>query len=146
MITDICRECSSKKTIDLLDILEKIISKPIEQKKIMNGDLSSKMKWGDNEFTDIHKAVEGLISIFCARVCQHPASITIRTYHIIVKHLEMAYNNLDVFGHCGYTRKIIFQLFMKLRANGKFHLGVEEERGAAVHFSPYLICRSPMKV
>ena len=64
----------------------------------------------------------------------------------IVKHLEMAYNNLDVFGHCGYTRKIIFQLFMKLRANGKFHLGVEEERGAAVHFSPYLICRSPMKV
>ena len=58
----------------------------------------------------------------------------------------MAYNNLDVFGHCGYTRKIIFQLFMKLRANGKFHLGVEEERGAAVHFSPYLICRSPMKV
>ena len=83
MITDICKECSSKKTIDLLDILEKIISKPIEQKKIMNGDLNSRTKWVDNEFIDIHKAVEGLISIFCARVCQHPASITIRTYHII---------------------------------------------------------------
>ena len=85
MITDICKECSSKKTIDLLDILEKIISKPIEQKKIMNGDLSSRTKWCDNEFIDIHKAVEGLISIFCARVCQHPASITIRTYHILGK-------------------------------------------------------------
>ena len=88
----------------------------------------------------------GLIEVFCARVCQHPASIATRAYHIIVKHLDVAYNNLDVFGHCGDTRKAIFQLFMKLRANNKFHLGVEEERGAPVHFSPYLICRSPMKV
>ena len=87
-----------------------------------------------------------MIEVFCARVCQHPASIATRAYHIIVKHLDVAYNNLDVFGHCGDTRKAIFQLFMKLRANNKFHLGVEEERGAPVHFSPYLICRSPMKV
>ena len=86
MITDICKECSSKKPgLDLLDILEKIILKPIEDKKVMNGDASGRMKWCDNEFIDIHKAVEGLISIFCARVCQHPASITIRTYHIIGK-------------------------------------------------------------
>ena len=61
LITDICKECSSKKTIDLLDILERIIAKPIEQKKIMNGEISNKTKWSDNKFTDVHMAVEGTI-------------------------------------------------------------------------------------
>ena len=57
----------------------------------------------------------------------------------------MTYNNLDVFGHTGPTRKAIFQLFMQLRANDKFHLGVEKIRGQPVHYSPYLICKTPLK-
>ena len=57
----------------------------------------------------------------------------------------MTYNNLDVFGHTGPTRKAIFQLFMQLRANDKFHIGVEKIRGQPVHYSPYLICKTPLK-
>ena len=38
-----------------------IIAKPIEQKKIMNGEISNKTKWSDNKFTDVHMAVEGNI-------------------------------------------------------------------------------------
>lgn len=100
----------------------------------------------NGQFEDINLAIKGLIDIFCARLCLFPASITIRAYHILVKHLEMAYNNEDVFGHLGSTRSSIFGLIMKMRANAKFHLGVESDRGATVHFSPYLICRSPLKV
>ena len=68
-----------------------------------------------------------------------------RAYNILVKHLEVTYNNLDVFGHIGATRKSIFQLFMQLRANENFHLGVEKERGKPVHYSPYLICKTALK-
>ena len=52
---------------------------------------------------------------------------------------------MDVFGHIGATRKSIFQLFMQLRANENFHLGVEKERGQPVHYSPYLICKTVLK-
>ena len=50
-----------------------------------------------------------------------------------------------MFGHIGATRKSIFQLFMQLRANENFHLGVEKERGKPVHYSPYLICKTALK-
>lgn len=137
-ITAICVECSSKRSVELLDILEKVIMKPIEVKNEAKDDNT---KWSLNKFEEVHQAVIGLITIFCARVCLHPASIAIRAYHILVKHVEVAYNHLDVFGHIGHTRKAIFSLFMQLRANEKLHLGVEQDRGV-VHYSPYLICRS----
>jgi tuberous sclerosis protein 2 len=139
MITAICIECSSKKCIELLDVLEKVVMQPIDLKK--DGGAAN-IKWSENRFDDITQVVVGLIQIFCAKICQQPVAIVIRAYHILVRHLEVTYDNLDVFGHTGHIRKSIFQLFMQLRANEKFHLGVECERGAQVHFSPFLLCRS----
>ena len=143
VITGICIECSSKRCVDLLDILEKIIMKPLENKASTDKPRPAQKA---SNFQDVQASIEGLIEIFCARLCQHPASNAVRAYHILVKHLEMSYANLDIFSGLGATRKGIFQLMMKLRANAKFHLGVETQRGSSeIHFSPYLICRSPLK-
>ena len=39
------------------------------------------------------------------------------------------YENPAVFGKSGPIREMIFRLFMRLRANEAFHLGVENEDG-----------------
>ena len=140
IITSICLECVSKKAIELLDIFEKVIMKAIEEKE------SQIVKsWKDEKFEDVHLAVLGLIEIFTERLNQYPGTFSIRAYHILVKHLDVAYNNLDVFGHIGITRRAIFEFFMKLRANSKFHLGIEKSVNTSVQYSPYLVCRSPYK-
>ena len=138
IMTAICKDCTSRKCIELLDTMEKIMLKPTlqssQEENPEDSDKTVVVKWTDHKFEDIHLCTIGLIEVFVHRICLYPAMIPIRAYHILVKHLEVTYNNLETFGHIGKTRKAIFQLFMQLRANDKFHLGVEKERGMPVHF------------
>ena len=115
-----------------MDILERIIQKPLDVAKSCSTEA-------------VEAAVAGLIEIFVNRLCLHPVTNAVRAYNILIKHLELAYNNVDQLVHWGSTRKQIFQLLLKLRADAKFHLGVEKPE-RVIHYSPYLICRSPVKV
>ena len=89
IITSICLECVSKKAIELLDIFEKVIMKAIDDKE----KLESSKNWKEDQFEDVHLAVIGLIEIFTERLCQYPGTFSIRSYHILVKHLDVALNN-----------------------------------------------------
>ena len=75
-MTAICIDCSSKKCIELLDIIEKIMLRPIEKKNAAPKDAN--IKWADDHFEDIYQCTIGLIDIFCSRICQYPFSIPIR--------------------------------------------------------------------
>ena len=140
VLTAVCLESTSKRCIELLEVLERITKRPLLLKKEAF-DQGKTVEWAENSFDDITTAVIGLIQIFCTKLCQQPISVVIKAYSILVHHLDNTYNNLDVFSHVGHIRKSIFQLFMQLRANEQYHIGVECEKGAHVHYSPYLLCR-----
>ena len=52
-MTAICIDCSSKKCIELLDIIEKIMLRPIELKNEAPKDAN--FKWADYHFEDIYQ-------------------------------------------------------------------------------------------
>ena len=53
IMTAICIDCSSKKCIELLDIIEKIMLRPIELKNEAPKDAN--IKWADYHFEDIYQ-------------------------------------------------------------------------------------------
>ena len=52
-MTAICIDCSSKKCIELLDIIEKIMLRPIELKN--EAPKEANIKWTDYHFEDIYQ-------------------------------------------------------------------------------------------
>lgn len=147
VMTKICLETSSKKCSDLLDTLERITLKPLMKKDASNSE----------HHEDVAAVVLGLIKVVCARICQLPSFVPERAYKIVSRHLEANYDNPKVFGNTGYIRLEIFRLFMRMRTNETFHLGFavdcdstasksEGDEGTddeVVHFSPFIVCRSP---
>ena len=102
-MASICIDCSSRKCIELLDTMEKIMLRPIELK-----NEASKENWKDYQFEDIYLCTKGLIDVFCHRICQYPAMIPIRAYHILVKHLEVQFLSIPYF-----TSSLVFEFLWK---------------------------------
>ncbi|XP_077266415.1 TSC complex subunit tuberin isoform X2 [Temnothorax americanus] len=131
LLIDLCLECDTKRCIELLDILEKIINKPF------TSDAPISM---DADIKDVKTAVVGVIKIFTSKIYRLPSSHAICAYKILVNHLEQHYKDPSIFHDVSTTRYLIFECFLKIRANSLHHLGILDASNAAVtRFSPYLI-------
>ncbi|KAM0730676.1 Tuberin [Formica fusca] len=129
LLIDLCLECDTKRCIELLDILEKIINKPF------TSDIPISM---DADIKDVKTAVVGIIKIFTSKIYRLPSSHAIYAYKVLVNHLEQHYKEPSVFHDVSTTRYLIFECFLKIRANSLCHLGMLEAPNAT-RFSPYLV-------
>ena len=130
VLAELLCECSSKRNcLALLDVLERVVTKPLEQ-----NDRSLLREAA--ELSDVRAAVSGLIRVFKARLCAQPAAFIVKIYGTLCQHLEDHYRHHAVFANAGQVRRDIFRLLMALRVSESYHLGVcddgeegEEENG-----------------
>ncbi|XP_029054023.2 tuberin isoform X1 [Osmia bicornis bicornis] len=131
LIVDLCLECDTKRCLELLDILEKVINKPFTSDTPILKDVDIK---------DVKTAVVGVIKILTTKIYCLPSSHAIRAYKILVNHLEQHYKEPSIFHDASSVRYLIFECFLKIRANSLYHLGfLDTENGLAIKFSPYLV-------
>ncbi|CAG9838719.1 unnamed protein product [Diabrotica balteata] len=130
LLIDLCLECESKKCLDLLDILEKMLLRPFDTY------LSDNSSHSDAEFSDIKCLVEGLIKVFIVKIHKLPSTHAIKIYKMLVKFLELHYNKPKLFENCPIVRKMIFECFLKIRADPLYHLGYQD--GKNLKFSSYI--------
>ncbi|XP_072397243.1 tuberin [Diabrotica undecimpunctata] len=130
LLIDLCLECESKKCLDLLDILEKMLLRPFDTY------LSDNSTHSDAEFSDIKCLVEGLIKVFIVKIHKLPSTHAIKIYKMLVKFLELHYNKPKLFENYPIVRKMIFECFLKIRADPLYHLGYQD--GKNLKFSSYI--------
>ncbi|CAG2062303.1 unnamed protein product, partial [Timema podura] len=114
LLVDLALECENKRCLELLDILEKDVA-------------------------DVKTVVVGLINIFTSKLFQLPSSHAIKAYKLLVGHLEAHYLKPAVFELVSSTRYLIFECFLRLRANSLYGLGYPDSVTGQVRFSPYLL-------
>ncbi|XP_015113598.1 tuberin [Diachasma alloeum] len=131
LLVELCHECETKRCLELMDILEKIINKPFTSDTPMSADADIK---------DIKTAVVGVIKILVVKIYNLPSSHAIRAYRILVSHLEQHYKDPHIFHEISTIRYLVFECFLKIRANSLYHLGFPDSvTGVVTHFSPYLV-------
>ena len=82
-LTGICIDSSSKRCIEILDILDRIIARPLLLKA-----QDPSIKWSERTHDDVAFVIYGLINVVCAKVCQQSVFIEERAYTMVVRHLE----------------------------------------------------------
>ncbi|XP_026278513.1 tuberin isoform X1 [Frankliniella occidentalis] len=131
LLIELCLSCDSKRCLELLDILEKLLNRPFEVPNIV-----------DSELIDTCTVAKGVVHIFVAKMYQLPSAHAIRAYKILVNHLEMHYRNQSVLDNHRSIRQPIFECFLCIRANYSYQLGypggMKAELGKPLVFSPYL--------
>ncbi|RLU20252.1 hypothetical protein DMN91_006859 [Ooceraea biroi] len=94
----------------------------------------------DADIKDVKTAVVGIIKIFTSKMYRLPSTHAICAYKILVNHLEQHYKDPSVFHDVSTTRYLIFESFLKIRANALYHIGIlDATNGTVTRFSPYLV-------
>ncbi|KAJ8945060.1 hypothetical protein NQ314_009327 [Rhamnusium bicolor] len=130
LLIDLCMECESKKCLELLDILERLLYRPFENHPPDNIPVN------ESEYCDIKCLVAGLIGVFTYKIHKLPSSQAIKIYKMLVNFLEMHYSRPKIFENCSQVRQMIFDCFLKMRADSLYHLGYPEANH--LKCSPYL--------
>ena len=112
-----------------------MISKSLEKREASTNlsTLAPVTAGGDCE--DVRRAVQGLIQIFRAKLCQQPALFVVKIYNILSRHLENNYKYPNAFVNAGSTRLEIYRLFLAFRADESFHLGLCDEESGVIRYS-----------
>lgn len=130
LLVDLCFECETKRCLELLDILEKIINKPFASDLPIISEMDIK---------DVKTAIEGVIKILTLKLYRLPSNHAIRAYKVLTNHLEQHYKNPLVFQNISVIRYDIFECLLKFRANVLYHLGYPDpSTGTILRFSSYL--------
>lgn len=129
LLIDLCLQCDTKRCLELLDILEKLLNRPFEA-------------GNDLEIADTITVAKGVVHIFVAKMYQLPSGHAIHAYKILVNHLDSHYRSPPVLEHHSSIRYVIFECFLSIRANSCYQLGypggMKAELGKPLVFSPYL--------
>ena len=91
--------CDTKRCLELLDILEKVINKPFTSDTPVTKDVDIK---------DVKTAVVGVIKILTSKIYYLPSSHAIRAYKVLVNHLEQHYKEPTVFHDISTIRYLDF--------------------------------------
>lgn len=128
-LLEACSHCDTKRCLELLDILEKVMNHPFDMYSLDNFAQRS-----EHDFEDSITVVNGLIDLFLEKLYQLPTNHTIRIYHILVGHLEAHYHQPRVFENAVKIRYTIINWMLKVRTNSTFHIGYPSPRLISDHF------------
>lgn len=97
LLIDMCINCETKRCLDILDILEKILNRPFT----VNVD---GIQWYDSDVSDVKEVVSGLIETFAIKIHGLPSIHAIRIFKMFIKHLELHYEKPKILEHCNSIR------------------------------------------
>jgi Tuberin/Rap/ran-GAP len=118
LLLEICSHCETKRCLELLDILEKVMNHPFDLFSLNNTILKN-----EYEFEDSLTVVNGMIDLFLEKLHQLPINHAIKIYHILIGHLETHYQQPKVFEHATKIRYRIINWMLRVRANSAFQIG-----------------------
>lgn len=135
LLLEICSHCDTKRSLELLDILEKVMNRPFDLYALDNTAQKH-----EQEFEDSIAVVNGLIDLFMEKLHQLPSSHAIKIYQILIAHLEAHYQNVKVFEHATKIRYSIINWMLRVRANAAFFVGYPSPRliSENIKYSHYL--------
>lgn len=128
-LLEICSHCDTKRCLDLIEILEKVMNHPFDLYSLENKALKN-----EHDFEDSITVVNGLIDLFLEKLYQLPSSHAIRIYHILVGHLETHYQQPKVLEHAVKIRYSIINWMLKVRANSVYQIGYPSPRLISDHY------------
>lgn len=118
LLLEICSHCDTKRCLELLDILEKVMNHPFDLFSLYN----TSHKY-EHDFEDSIVVVNGMIDLFLEKLHQLPTNHAIKIYHILIGHLETHYQQPKVFENATKIRYSIINWMLRVRANSTFHIG-----------------------
>jgi len=135
LLLEICSHCDTKRCLELLDILEKVMNHPFDLYSLSNTSLKN-----EHDFEDSKVVVLGLIDLFLEKLHQLPTSHPIKIYHILIGHLETHHQQPKVFENATKIRYSILNWMLKVRANSSYHIGYPSPRliSENIKYSHYL--------
>lgn len=136
MILDFARACDTKRSMDLLHIVETQMNSPFSTQLAVSSS-------GCCDPETMVAVVEGLIDVFLAKLYVRPmrpdevSSHATQVFHMLVGHLERHYD-LQTIGDYSEVRYRLFEWMFKARANASFRVGFPDPTTGVVKFSQYL--------
>lgn len=129
LLIRLCTTCESRRCSEMLDILERLINRPF--------DISAENQpASDTDTADVKATISQMITLFETKIHKLPSSPAVRIYKILMSHLEVHYTRPRVFENCNFVRWQIFDGFLRMRADDRYHIGCP--RNGELKFSPYL--------
>ena len=98
-LVDLCLECETKRCLELLDIIEKIINRPF--------NCTDTPITTETDIKDVKTAVVGVIKILITKMYHLPSSHAIQAYKVLVHHLEQHYRDPSVFNKISTIRYLV---------------------------------------
>nr|CAH7730250.1 unnamed protein product [Callosobruchus chinensis] len=129
LLIDLCMDCETKKCLELLEILEKLLNRPFESHH-------EAIAIQEAELYDVNCVVVGLIKVFTYKIYKLPSSHAVKIYKTLVSFLEQHYRKPKLFENSPNIRRKIFECFLKMRADSLYRLGYPLDN--KLKFSPYL--------
>lgn len=143
-LLEICSCCDTKKTLEVLHILDKVLVHSLETSP------SPEPQRNENEFEDCMTVINGLVDLFLEKMHQLPSSHAVRIHQMLIGHLEPQYSeaqNPDAISTKSQHKEIvkirytIMNWVLKIRANSTKHVGYPSPRLLSdnIKFSNYLV-------
>ncbi|XP_031419844.1 tuberin isoform X1 [Clupea harengus] len=135
LLVDLAEGCSTHHFNSLLDIIEKVSSRPLVCGS-MDGerDLTA-----ESPMEDVKTAILGLLEILQSKMYSLPASHASRVYELLISHLQLHYKHKYSSAIASSIRLQVFDFLLLMRADSLHRLGVPNKDGA-LRFSPYCHC------
>ncbi|GAB0090874.1 Tuberin [Sergentomyia squamirostris] len=132
LLIDFALHCDSKRCLELLDIVEKLMNRPFDTQDPM-------VRIGEGDIQDLLVLVEGLIKTFLVKLYRLPSIYAIRIFYLLVGHLEAHYDKPKVLESVNVIRLQIFKWMLDARCNATFQLGYPDAAAnGTLRFSHYL--------
>ncbi|XP_047659419.1 tuberin isoform X2 [Tachysurus fulvidraco] len=134
LLVDLAEGCNTHHFNSLLDIIEKVASRPLSCSVEGESSLSA-----DSPMEDVKTAILGLLEILQSKLYSLPASHASRVYELLISHLQLHYKNKYCSALASSVRLQVFDFLLLMRADSLHRLGVPNKDGV-LRFSPYCYC------
>ncbi|XP_053085916.1 tuberin isoform X3 [Pangasianodon hypophthalmus] len=134
LLVDLAEGCNTHHFNSLLDIIEKVASRPLSCSVDGERELSA-----DSPMEDVKTAILGLLEILQSKLYSLPASHASRVYELLISHLQLHYKNKYCSALASSIRLQVFDFLLLMRADSLHRLGVPNKDGV-LRFSPYCYC------
>lgn len=134
LLVDLAEGCNTHHFSSLLDIIEKVASRPLTCSMEGERDLCV-----ESPTEDVRTAILGLLDILQSKLYSLPASHASRVFELLIAHLQLHYKN-KYFSAIGSSIRLkVFDFLLMMRADSLHRLGVPNKDGV-LRFSPYCHC------
>uniref|UniRef100_A0AAR2K774 Tuberin n=1 Tax=Pygocentrus nattereri TaxID=42514 RepID=A0AAR2K774_PYGNA len=134
LLVDLAEGCNTHHFNSLLDIIEKVASRPLTCAVDGERDQSA-----ESPMEDVKTAILGLLEILQSKLYSLPASHASRVYELLISHLQLHYKNKYCSALASSVRLQVFDFLLLMRADSLHRLGVPNKDGV-LRFSPYCYC------